>query len=147
AAEGSVLRPVDEHGSAVEETLPERSTINLVMSAGELPNVHDMSVDEAVDTLDEVGVRVDDDAGWTEYSDDVAEGHVIEVVFDTETLARGDSVGLVTSLGPELIEVPDVTEMTLREGIDALEEAGFTAKAPWYIIDDALDSLTVQSTN
>lgn len=147
AAEGTVLRALDESGSSLPESLPEQSTINLVMSAGSLPEVQGLDEDDAIEALEAVGLTVNEEAGWTEYSNDIDEGQVIELVYETDSLARGDAVGLVISLGPELVEVPDVAGMTMREGMQALEAEGFTPKAPWYIIDDALNSLKIQSTN
>ncbi|GLJ61567.1 serine/threonine protein kinase [Microbacterium barkeri] len=97
----------------------------LTVSLGELPNVVGMSSEEAAATLDAVGVKTE--VVSQEYHDTVPEGHVIYFLERSEpgSWRPGDTVRLVTSLGPQLFEVPDVVGMTRDEAKAELEAAGF----------------------
>ncbi len=55
--------------------------------------------------MERKGLEVDRDE--LEYSDDVPEGYVISQSPSDGTLFRGETVTLVVSQGPELVEVPD----------------------------------------
>src|SRR3712207_9078904 len=59
------------------------------------------------------------------YSDTVDEGLVISQNPQTGTLFRGDAVTIVASLGPELVEVPQVRAVGVEEATRQLEAAGF----------------------
>lgn len=64
-----------------------------------------------------------------EASDDVAEGNVIRTNPAAGTaIAKGSSVELVISTGPEQISVPDTTGKTITDAITALQEKGFSVK-------------------
>ncbi|MDN4176053.1 PASTA domain-containing protein, partial [Nocardioides sp. SOB77] len=70
------------------------------------------------------------------HSDDVAEGDVISQDPVDGTLFRGDTVGLVVSRGPELVEVPNVRASGVDAAREELEALGFdvdTRKAPGYL--------------
>ena len=56
----------------------------------------------------------------------MAQGDVISQSPPDGTLFRGDTVNLVVSLGPELVEVPNVVGYGVDAAVDALESAGFS---------------------
>ncbi|GAB3768220.1 serine/threonine-protein kinase [Nocardioides ginsengisegetis] len=111
---GTVLRP----GTAV----------NIFISKGPKPvEVRDWTgrdADKAQAWFEDRGLVVD--RGTEEYDDNVAEGHVISQTPASGTLHRGDTVKLVVSKGPELVEVPGGI---IASGVDAarakLEALGF----------------------
>jgi serine/threonine-protein kinase len=60
-----------------------------------------------------------------EHSDTVAEGDVISQGPTGGTLFKGDEVSLTVSLGPELVEVPQVRGMGVDAATQQLEDLGF----------------------
>ena len=134
---GIVLSAQTVAGDALPEELPEGTPIDVVVSAGALPSIEDVGVDDAIGSLENVGLSVDDAIGWSEHHNTIEEGNVIYVYYPQETVRRGDSVGLVTSLGPELFEVPNVAGLPLQEAMDLLAARGFE---PTTLVPDALRS-------
>ena len=133
--ENQVLAALDEHGEGLADTFPEQGTINLVVSAGPAPSVSGMTVEEATSALAGKKLTVDGSLSTEAHSEDVPEGRVIGVVWNTDPVRPGDSVGLQVSLGPELFEIPDVSGMGLQEAMDTLSAAGFS---PSTLVPDAL---------
>ena len=133
--ESTVLRALTSEGDPLPDELPEGSSIDVVISAGTLPDISEVGVDEATDQLSQAGLNVDDAIGWAEHHESIEEGQVIYVYYPAETTSRGDSVGLVTSLGPELFEVPSVAGLPLQEAMDLLAGQGFD---PVTLVPDAL---------
>ena len=124
---GTVLRLQSETG----ESLPAGtqilagSTVNAIVSAGAIPDVTELSVEDAQRLLDSVGLRgiVGGDGA---FSDTIQEGFVVEIQnLGTTALTPGDSVTLLVSRGPELIEVPNVIGDTLASAKAELEALGF----------------------
>jgi serine/threonine-protein kinase len=154
-AEGTVLGvsvtpaaggdPVDcSTGCSVHQGDSARLTVSL----GTLPDVSGMTEQEARDTLSEVGVDVA--VASQEHSDTVAEGSVIYLLERDEggNWRPGDTVRVVTSLGPQLFEVPDVVGLTRDEAVAALEGAGFVVTGigfPWNIAMNDLTEVRSQS--
>jgi len=60
-----------------------------------------------------------------EHSDTVDKGAVISQSPDDGTGHHGDRIQLVVSLGPVMVDVPDLSAMSVEEATDALDEAGF----------------------
>lgn len=131
----TVLAALGEDGDALGDSYPERARVDLVVSAGALPDVAGQPVDDAARILADAKLDVDDASGSEEYDADVPEGHVIALVPLTDPVKPGDSVALRVSLGPELFEIPDVSGMKLQEAMEALTAAGF---APTTLVPDAL---------
>ncbi len=109
---------------------PRESTIKMFVSDGpapvEVPNVAGAgSFEEAAAALEAkrfVPVRAED------YSDTVEAGKVIGTDPAAGSLAPRDSeVRVVVSLGPPLVEVPNVTGMAVEAASDALTAAGLVA--------------------
>lgn len=124
-AEGVVLRSDPEAGTLREHNLP----VSLVVSAGREPvnlvSVVRSTQEEAIDDLENLDLEV---AVQEEYSDTVGQGYVISqspMPGDEGEVYRGDTVTIVVSLGPELIEVPDVTRGSPADARQELEELGF----------------------
>ncbi len=113
-AKGTTLRP----GTAVD----------LLVSKGPRPiKIRDWTgkdADVAQERLEAKGLEVD--RGSEEYSDSVPEGHVIAQSPRTGTLFRGETVRLVVSRGPELVEVPGgLVASGVESATERLEALGF----------------------
>lgn len=128
---GEVLSLTDSDGAAVASgtSLPHNTPLVLTVSKGrepiDTPSVTGVPQAEAEDALTSAGLTFTyDDA---QYSSTVAAGSVISQTPtpDGEQLFRGDSVTLVLSLGPPLVDVPYVIGKTEEEAKRLLEEAGF----------------------
>lgn len=130
-----VIAALGENGDALGDTYPEQGRIDLIVSAGPLPDVAGMTAKQATAELEDRGLVVDPELASEEHSDDVPKGDVIALTTNTDPVRPGDSVGLHTSLGPQLFEIPDVSGMGLQEAMDALSGAGF---APTTLVPDAL---------
>ena len=76
-------------------------------------------------TLEAAGFRV---TSAEAHSPSVPKGSVISQSPASGTLHRGDTVHIVTSLGPEMVTVPDVFRKPEAEARSALEAAGFTVE-------------------
>ena len=125
APRDTVILAIDPAGAQIPETYPEQAVIDLIMSAGAVPEVAGLTAEAAATTLQGAGLGVDANQNSSEHSDSVAEGRVIRLNTTSETLKVGDTVGLTVSLGPELFAVPDLAGQTIREAVAALEAAGF----------------------
>jgi len=122
--EGTVLGSDPAKGT----TLQPDTVVDLFISKGPKPiKVKDWTnqdADRAEQALEAKGLEVD--RGTEEFSDVVPEGDVISQTPASGTLFRGDTVTLVVSQGPELVEVPGGL---VASGVDAardrLEDLGF----------------------
>ena len=106
------------------------TAVDLVVSKGPRP----------VDVRDFTGKDADQARAWLErkeldvevvgeeHSDTVPEGHVISQDPTEGNLYRGDTVELVVSQGPELVEVPRVVAMGVDAATEKLEALGFTVE-------------------
>ncbi|MGA4848361.1 Stk1 family PASTA domain-containing Ser/Thr kinase [Streptomyces sp. G5(2025)] len=106
------------------------SAVALVVSKGravEVPDVVGDSEADAVADLKGAGLKVriasarvhsDEDKGAVA-EQDPGEG---------KTLAEGDTVTLSISKGPPMVEVPDVTGMSVDDAVDELESKGFAVE-------------------
>lgn len=121
----TVILAVNPAGEGLGELYPEGAVINLIVSAGTLPSVEGLSVADASRALEDAGLTVASSLNDEAHHETVEEGRVIQAISFVEVLSVGDSVGLVISLGPELFEVPDVSEMSLQAAMDTLAAAGF----------------------
>ncbi len=132
---GTVIRSDPKAGT----TLRPGTAVDLVVSKGRKPvEVRDWTgkdADLAEQKLTAQGLTVDRDT--EEFSDSVPEGRVISQSPSSGSLFRGDTVRLVVSRGPELIEVPGGL---VASGVDAatakLEALGFVVEVkndPGYI--------------
>jgi serine/threonine-protein kinase len=103
--------------------------VTLVVSLGrpKVPEVRPGADRAEVAALIEAqGLRPDTDDGQNRFSDDIAEGKVIEVTPQPGTeLELGTRVTMVLSKGPEPKPVPDVRNKTHDEAFQELRNAGF----------------------
>jgi serine/threonine-protein kinase len=122
--EGQVIATDPEPGT----TLRPDAIVDLVVSKGRRPiEVGDWTgkdADRAEQVLEKKGLVVD--RSQTEYSDTVAEGDVIAQTPASGTLFKGETVTLVVSDGPELIEVPGgLVASGVEAAREKLEALGF----------------------
>jgi len=125
---GEVLRLTDEEGLSLPAgtQVLAGSTINIVASAGAIPPVTGLSVNDAQRLLQSVGLTgiVGGDGA---FSDTVPEGFVVEIqTSEADVIAPGDTVTLVVSRGPELITIPNVVGDTIEVAKRKLEDLGLT---------------------
>ncbi|TCC38094.1 Stk1 family PASTA domain-containing Ser/Thr kinase [Kribbella speibonae] len=113
------------------------TSVNFAVSKGKrpitVPDLTGKSYREANKTLRNLGFVV---GRSTQYDEKVAEGKVISQSPNNGTLFAKDKVSLVVSLGPPLVEVPDVKKKTTAEAQKILGDAGFKVtvqKAPFNL--------------
>jgi beta-lactam-binding protein with PASTA domain/serine/threonine protein kinase len=124
-ARGVVLRSDPTSGTEVKAG----AAIDLVVSKGPRPiEVTDFtgkSAERAERVLTERGLQVE---VTQENSDSVPEGKVISQSPSSGTLFRGDTVTIVASKGPVMVEVPPVRGVGVDEATRRLQEAGFEVR-------------------
>jgi beta-lactam-binding protein with PASTA domain len=69
-------------------------------------------------------LNIDTNLNTSDYNDDIAEGRVINLILPAEIVRKGDTVGFHVSLGKQLVEIPAVRGMNLREAMERLESLG-----------------------
>jgi serine/threonine protein kinase/beta-lactam-binding protein with PASTA domain len=111
------------------QTAEKGTRVNITVSKGTeqvtVPNVVGKSETKAIAALSADGLTAK--AGDSEYSDTVAKGHVISTDPSANTIVnKGSEVTYVLSLGPEQVDVPDVTGKSESEATSILQSAGFT---------------------
>jgi eukaryotic-like serine/threonine-protein kinase len=118
-------------------TLRPGAIVDLIVSKGRQPipvgNWVGLDADRAERVLKRRGLEVERTA---EYNDDVASGLVIAQEPDSGTLFKGETVQLRVSLGPELVEVPNVVAAGVDSATQTLNDLGFTVvtqNAPGYL--------------
>ncbi len=121
--EGLVFDVLDVNGNELTPAFPEQGAVQLVVSAGPIPDVVGEDYDDAAAELQEAGLTAErgDDA----FSDTIPAGSVTSVTATTDPVRAGDTVTVTVSKGPDLVEVPDVVGLTRDEAKTAIAEAGF----------------------
>lgn len=103
------------------------SAVALVVSKGrpvEIPDVRGDSEADATEELEDAGLKVE--IAPTRVHSDEDKGDVVkQSPAQNKTVAEGDTVTLTISKGPPMVEVPDVTGMSVDEAKEELESAGF----------------------
>ena len=119
---GDVISFTPPAGKSVKADTP----VHLVISKGPRPiTIVDWTgkdADDARASLSEAGFEV---TTTDEYNDDVAQGVVISQTPHSGSGHADDTIKLVVSKGPHLVEVPDVDLFGVDAAQQALEEAGF----------------------
>jgi len=110
---------------------PMGSPIDVVVSLGPnpvpVPKVVGLTEEQATSTLTTGGFSVD---VRTRYSDDVPKGEVISQDPAPKTdLQPGQSVTVVVSLGPRIVEVPSLVGMAQAAAIEAIRALGLVPEA------------------
>ncbi|WP_234412584.1 Stk1 family PASTA domain-containing Ser/Thr kinase [Nocardioides sediminis] len=120
---GQVMRTVPKPGEVLKPDAP----VDLVLSKGRRPiEIRDWTGEdagEATTALERRELVVE--VTGEEHSDTVAEGDVISQDPTAGPLYKGDTVQLVVSKGPELVEVPEVKSMGVEAATEQLEALGF----------------------
>lgn len=121
--------------------------VNLVTSAGSLPDVEGLSVEKAQEALDNVelqGVV----GGDGEFSEEIAEGLVIRYTPNTNSaLTPGDTVTLTISRGPPLVTIPDLVGDTIQDAVDTLEDLGLDAEVRTVLPEDSWSDSRAEVTS
>lgn len=123
-ADGLVISQTPSAG----EQSPRGTAVNLVVSQGpepiDVPDVSGLSRAAAVEALEAAGL-VAAVAPDGENSRDIPEGAVVGQSPSGGQLTRGETVTLTLSLGPRLVEVPNVFSQREEAAVAELEAAGF----------------------
>jgi beta-lactam-binding protein with PASTA domain/tRNA A-37 threonylcarbamoyl transferase component Bud32 len=125
----------------------EERQITLVVSAGPLPSVKNLSVPDAINLLRANGLTAT--TGRAIFSDDVDKGNVIEIdPQDGRIFRTGDSdVLLVTSKGPQMVAVPNVVGMNWADAKKMLLDLKFKLQYGPPVVDISPGSFHVTGTN
>ena len=123
---GQVVSSDPKAGASVKRD----TAVDLVVSKGPRPiDIVDYNGKPAADAtaaLEKAGFEVD--ASDEQYNESVAKGSVISQNPNAGTGHKGDTITLVVSKGPPLVEVPAVTGKQLDEARSLLEAQGFTVE-------------------
>ncbi len=125
AAAGTVLAAFTPDGTDVSqlEAIEERTPIALRVSLGPVPAEAGQVATEARAALERAGLVVDFSA--EEHSTEVEQGRLISLSIPTDRpLRANDTVSGVVSLGPVMVDVPDVVGMTIPDAVQAIRDAG-----------------------
>lgn len=121
--QGSILG----QSPAAEEELRRNHAVSVVVSEGPqpvaVPDLTGMTVEEAASELEATGLQLD--VSGSEHSASVEAGRIISQDPAEGDVLPGSTVTAVQSLGPMMIEVPDVTGQPQNEARRELEAAGF----------------------
>ncbi len=124
-AEGKVIGTDPKIGTPLRRN----RAVDVIVSKGprpiKIPDHTGKPADRATRALEDLGFEVE----ATEVnSDDVREGRIVSQSPDSGTGQKGDTISLVVSKGPEMVEVPEVVRMGLGAATERLEKAGFKVK-------------------
>ena len=132
-ARGVVLAADPKTGTRLKRD----AAVDVVVSKGprpvKVPNFTGKDAEAATRALEKRDLEVDT---TEENSDSVDKGDVISQDPSSGTLFKGDTVELVVSKGPVLVEVPRVEGMGTKAATERLEAAGFkveTEKTQYYV--------------
>ena len=116
----------DAFGCAEGCTVHETDTATIQISRGPVPDVSDLSVAQATDSLTSKGLKVNPESIYQTH-ESIGKDRVIGIADRAESgpWRPGDTVQLIISQGPPLFDVPDVSGMTRDEATGALNDAGF----------------------
>jgi len=120
-------------------TVKEGTTITVVLSKGrnlvEVPKVIGLKSDEAVTTLEELGLLVN---VTEEYNKKVEAGYVIEQSAEAKTqVDAGEIISITVSKGIEKVTVPDLLGKTLDEAKGIITENGLKLKQIYTYVDES----------
>ena len=133
-AKDSVIRTVPPSGSE----LTRNRSVTLVVSSGKerftIPDVHDQSQQDAQAALAKFPFQI---SVVQQTSDSVPNGNVIRTDPSAGSqVKRGQTVRLLVSSGPAIIEVPDVTGQSQGDATQTLTNASFKVAVRQEISDD-----------
>ena len=127
----------DEQTEAFEPgvEIEERTRMGFVLSLGGIPGEAGQSADEVRAALEDVGLVYQPEE---RNSHDVEQGRVIEIIRPDGTIREGATITVVVSIGPPLVEVPDVSDMSFRDAVAALRDLGFDVQTQTNVTVEAL---------
>jgi eukaryotic-like serine/threonine-protein kinase len=151
-AKGTVLDFLGSDGKSLlsQTSYSEKRPITLIVSAGPLPAVSGLTLDAAEKLLKKAGLNAVQ--GSEAYDGTIPAGDVVSVDPEPNSAGVGrvfrvgdqQPVLLITSRGPEMIQVPNVIGMTWAKAKPVLVAAGFSLSySP--LADIGPNSVTVQS--
>jgi serine/threonine-protein kinase len=114
-----VLAALSPEGEPLGETYPEQAPVDLVVSAGPLPDVSGLSEQDARTELEASELTVEASLSRKTFRSDVERGHVIALLTQDDPVRPGDAVGLDVSAG----SLPDVAGLGESEAVDLLADA------------------------
>jgi beta-lactam-binding protein with PASTA domain/predicted Ser/Thr protein kinase len=124
--EGQVISAAPKAGSSLKKG----TAVALAVSKGrkpiDVPDLTGKNAKNAARDLADLGLAVD--ATRQENSDSVPKGRVLSQSPRDGTLFKGDTVTLVVSKGPVLVEVPNVVGQQVQRARRILLDAGFTVE-------------------
>ena len=103
-------------------------TLTVILSQGPMtvPSVAGMSVKDATDALDKLGLKV---STKSQYSASVGNGKVISANPKPGTVVHaGNTVALAVSKGPAPVTIPDVTNQNVEDATRQLQGLGLTVQ-------------------
>jgi serine/threonine-protein kinase len=113
------------------------SAVNVVVSRGprpiKIPDWTGRNGDRAEAALDELGFKVERE---DRFDDDIRAGRVISQSPSSGTGFKNDTITLVVSKGPELVEIPPVRGLRVKDAEKALKELDFKVEVvqnPLYV--------------
>jgi eukaryotic-like serine/threonine-protein kinase len=122
---GSVISADPRPGTSLRRG----AAVDLVVSRGprpvKVPDLTGKDADRAARSLRKAGFQVEVSR---ENSDSVSEGDLISQTPNSGTLFKGETVRLLVSKGPVLVDVPDVRRMSVDDATTALRGAGFEVR-------------------
>lgn len=123
AEAGTVLAAADPDGTSLTDldSLEERTPVSLRVSLGPVPAAAGQSADEAAAALQQVGLVAD--FSTEQHSAEVPQGRLISVGIPAGEVRRDATITGVVSLGPEMVDVPDVVGKPIPEALDLLRAA------------------------
>ncbi len=132
-AKGSVLRSDPGAGTRLRRGTAVDVTVSKGPRPIKVPGFVGQDAKDAAGALHRLGLEVDT---THENSDTVPTGDVVSQTPHRGHLFRGDTVRLVVSKGPVLVEIPEVRRMSAAKATATLRAAGFevrTTKVAYYI--------------
>jgi serine/threonine-protein kinase len=132
-AKGLVVDVLGADGASIlaAGTYGDRQPVSLIVSSGPLPDVTCKSVADATQIL--AGVKLTAQSGKQDFSD-CAAGLVAGIDPNVDAngaavpIREGDTVDLVISRGPDLVQVPDEVGNNIQAAKDELEGLGFVVE-------------------
>ena len=123
--EGIVVKADPPRGTELRRDAAVTLTVSKGKEPLDIPDFTGRSAERAESRLTELGFEV---STTEEHDDSVEEGKVVSQDPSSGTGYRGDEIELVVSLGPVMVEVPDVTKLPVDEAVEQLEELGFEVR-------------------
>ena len=115
---GTVITSTPKPGSATKVG----SSVDLVISLGQIPSVVAMQSSIAKATLAAAGLKIG--KMTYEFSSNVAKGNVISFAPESNVMTQGSKIDLVISRGPQLVKMPVVIGETILAAQDLLQGLG-----------------------